>query len=115
MVGVQSSMTVWEPGKQPLPAQPEGNGPTSATIAADHGPSTRLREVVGDESALRSFKEIAWREGTDRKLQSRFAAVRVRPAHTSSEYARSGKNESGLDFMTQQYQDHAIGRIVEFP
>jgi SRSO17 transposase len=27
------------------------------------------------------FKEITWREGTDRKLQSRFAAVRVRPAH----------------------------------
>jgi SRSO17 transposase len=28
-----------------------------------------------------AFKEITWREGTHRKLQSRFAAVRVRPAH----------------------------------
>jgi SRSO17 transposase len=28
-----------------------------------------------------AFQEITWREGTDRKLQSRFAAVRVRPAH----------------------------------
>ena len=27
------------------------------------------------------FKNITWREGADRKLQSRFAAVRVRPAH----------------------------------
>ena len=27
-----------------------------------------------------AFKEIAWREGAERKLQSRFAAVRVRPA-----------------------------------
>ncbi len=27
------------------------------------------------------FKEITWREGTQRKLRSRFAAVRVRPAH----------------------------------
>ena len=27
------------------------------------------------------FREIIWREGTDRKLQSRFAAVRGRPAH----------------------------------
>ena len=27
------------------------------------------------------FKQITWREGTDRKLRSRFAAVRVRPAH----------------------------------
>jgi SRSO17 transposase len=28
-----------------------------------------------------AFREITWREGTDRKLQSRFAAVRIRPAH----------------------------------
>ena len=30
---------------------PRKNGPTSATVAADHGPSTRLREAVGDEPA----------------------------------------------------------------
>jgi len=29
----------------------------------------------------RAFREITWREGTDRKLRSRFAAVRVRAAH----------------------------------
>lgn len=28
-----------------------------------------------------AFKEIAWREGSERKLRSRFAAVRVRPAY----------------------------------
>ena len=28
-----------------------------------------------------AFQDITWREGTDRKLRSRFAAVRVRPAH----------------------------------
>ena len=28
-----------------------------------------------------AFREITWREGTDRKLRSRFATVRVRPAH----------------------------------
>jgi SRSO17 transposase len=60
---------------------PRKDGTTSAAIAADHGPSPRLREAVGDEFALHAFKEITWREGTDGKLQSRFAAVRVRPAH----------------------------------
>ena len=29
----------------------------------------------------RAIREITWRERVDRKLQSRFAAVRVRPAH----------------------------------
>jgi SRSO17 transposase len=28
-----------------------------------------------------AFKELTWREGTERKLRSRFAAIRVRPAH----------------------------------
>jgi SRSO17 transposase len=28
-----------------------------------------------------AFKQVAWREGAERKLRSRFAAVRVRPAH----------------------------------
>ena len=52
-VGVQSSMTVWEPGKQPLPAKSRGKmGRPPQLIAADHGPSTRLREAVGDEPAL---------------------------------------------------------------
>ena len=27
-----------------------------------------------------AFKQITWREGTDRKLRSRFAVVRIRPA-----------------------------------
>jgi SRSO17 transposase len=35
VVGVQSSMTVWEPGKQPLPAKPRGKmGRPSLTLAA---------------------------------------------------------------------------------
>ena len=35
VVGVQSSMTVWEPGKQPLPAKPRGKmGRPSAAITA---------------------------------------------------------------------------------
>ena len=29
----------------------------------------------------RTFKEMAWREGSKRKLRSRFAAVRIRPAY----------------------------------
>jgi SRSO17 transposase len=28
-----------------------------------------------------AYKDITWREGTEQKLRSRFAAVRIRPAH----------------------------------
>ena len=53
VVGVQSSMTVWEPGKQPLPAKPRGKmGRPPRAVAADRGPSARFGEAVGDQSAL---------------------------------------------------------------
>ena len=52
VVGVQSSLTVWEPGKQPLPSKPRGNGAAPAIVAADCGPSAGLGEAVGDEPAL---------------------------------------------------------------
>ena len=81
-VGVQSSMTVWEPGKQPLPAKSRGKmgrPPRLLQRTTDHQPvSVKQLAMSLPSTALR---EITWREGTDRKLRSRFAAVRVRPAH----------------------------------
>jgi SRSO17 transposase len=82
VVGVQSSMTVWEPGKQPLPAKPggrTGRPPRLLQRTSDHQPVSVKQLAMRLPST--AFREIAWREGTDRKLQSRFAAIRVRPAH----------------------------------
>jgi SRSO17 transposase len=82
VVGVQSSMTVWEPGKQPLPAKPQGERGRPARLlqrSKDHQPVSVKQLAMSLPST--AFKQITWREGTERKLQSRFAAVRVRPAH----------------------------------
>ncbi len=82
VVGVQSSMTVWEPGKQPLPAKPRGKTgrpPRLLHRAPDHQPVSVKQ--LARALPTSTFKEVTWREGTDRKLRSRFAAVRVRPAH----------------------------------
>jgi SRSO17 transposase len=40
-----------------------------------------------------AFRQVTWREGTERKLQSRFAAVRVRPAHRDYEQAEPHPEE----------------------
>jgi SRSO17 transposase len=40
-----------------------------------------------------AFQEITWREGAERKLRSRFAAVRVRPAHRDYEQAEPRAEE----------------------
>jgi SRSO17 transposase len=81
-VGVQSTMTVWEPGKQPLPAksrQPIGRPPRLLQRTAEHQPVSVKQLAKSLPSS--AFKELTWREGTERKRRSRFAAVRVRPAH----------------------------------
>jgi SRSO17 transposase len=94
VVGVQSSMTVWAPGEQPLPAKPRGKmgrPPRLLQRSTDHQPVS-VKQLALSLPAT-AFKEITWREGTDRKLQSRFAAVRVRPAHRDTEKAEPHAEE----------------------
>jgi SRSO17 transposase len=94
VAGVQSSMKVWEPGKQPLPARRRGNRgrpPRLLRRTANHQPVS-LKQLAMSLPAS-AFREIAWREGTDRKLRSRFAAVRVRAAHRDYEKAEPHAEE----------------------
>ncbi|MDP2024973.1 IS701 family transposase [Sulfuriferula sp.] len=57
-VGIRPATTVWEPGHEPVAVK---------TLAMALPPQ--------------AWRTVAWREGTDTELSSRFAAVRVRPAH----------------------------------
>ena len=94
VVGVQSSMTVWEPGKQPLPAKPRGKvgrPPRLLQRTTNHRPVSVKQLAMSLPST--AFKQITWREGTDRKLRSRFAAVRVRVAHRDYEKAEPHAEE----------------------
>jgi SRSO17 transposase len=82
VMGVQSSMTAWEPGKQPLPAKPRGKmgrPPRLLQRSGEHQPVSLKQLAMNLPPTM--FKEVTWREGAERKLRSRFAAVRVRPAH----------------------------------
>jgi SRSO17 transposase len=94
VVGVQSSLAVWEPGKQPLPAKPRaqtGRPPRLLQRSAEHQPVSVKQLAMSLPSS--AFKEITWREGTGQKLRSRFATVRVRPAHRDYEKAEAREEE----------------------
>jgi SRSO17 transposase len=94
MVGVQSAMTVWEPGKEPLPARPRGKmgrPPRLLQRSTDHQPVSVKELALSRPPA--AFRKVTWRDGTERKLQSRFAAVRVRPAHRDYEKAEPHAEE----------------------
>jgi SRSO17 transposase len=88
VVGIASSTSLWPPGQQPLPPKPwHGRGRPTSLIRRD----AKHRPVSAKQMALglprRAWRRVTWREGTNTKLTSRFAAVRIRPAHR--DYHRS--------------------------
>jgi SRSO17 transposase len=83
VLGIESSTTVWGPGESPLPAPPRkpgrGAAPKRLQRNADHQPLSVKQLAFGLPSS--AWKNVAWRQGSRESLRSRFAAVRVRPAH----------------------------------
>jgi SRSO17 transposase len=81
-VGVISSLTVWAPGTEPLPAaryQGQGRPPKRLRRATGHQPVTVKQLAFGLKAS--AWRTVSWREGTNGTLSSRFARVRVRAAH----------------------------------
>ena len=82
VVGVQSSITVWPPGAAPLaPKRYGGIGrpPKLVRRDAEHQPVSAKALAMSLPSSR--YRTVAWRVGSAGTLRSRFAAVRVRPAH----------------------------------
>jgi SRSO17 transposase len=82
VVGIRSSETVWEPGKEPLaPETRTGRGRPGRRLRrnADHQPVSVEKLALSLPPS--AWKDVSWREGSHRTLRSRFAAVRIRPAH----------------------------------
>ena len=87
-VGIQSSATLWPPGTEPLAAKDwSGRGRRTSALRrdAEHQPVSAKQLALG--LPKQAWRRVTWREGSNTKLASRFAAVRVRPAHR--DYQRS--------------------------
>jgi SRSO17 transposase len=82
VLGVQSSTTVWPPGTAPLPPPPytgRGRPPSLLHRSPEHQPVS-VKDLARRLPA-RSWRTVRWREGSRAAFASRFAALRVRPAH----------------------------------
>ncbi len=82
MVGIRPATTVWAFGREPLPPKPwtgRGAKPKLLRCAPGHEPVS-VAEVAGCLPAD-AWQQVTWREGTNAPLSSRFACVRVHPAH----------------------------------
>src|SRR5438445_1811533 len=81
-----SSVTVWKPGQGPLPAAPwKGTGRPTKYLRRNRRHAPITVKDLAFALRLQAWKKLSWREGTRSPLQSRFAAVRVRPAHRDFE------------------------------
>ena len=82
VVGVQSSVRLWPPRSGPLPPKAwsgQGRPPTLMRRDAQNKPQSA--EQIAKSLPSDAWCEVAWREGVDKTLNSRFAGLRVRPAH----------------------------------
>jgi len=83
VVGVLSTTRVWPPGLGPLPPKPRsgrrGRPATRLRRTEEHRPVPAKELAMG--LPRKAWRAVTWREGTNAPLASRFAAVRVRPAH----------------------------------
>lgn len=82
VVGVLATTAVWPPGMEPAVPAWSGRGrrPTRLRRGGDAAPVLQVR-ALAEQLVSDAWQRVAWREGTAEILRSRFAALRIRPAH----------------------------------
>jgi SRSO17 transposase len=81
-VGIKSTTTLWKPGTEPLPPlprKPMGRPPRLLRRDDKHQPASAKELALALPNG--AWTDVYWRQGTRQKLRSRFATLRVRPAH----------------------------------
>jgi len=82
VLGIKPGTTVWAPGTGPLSPKPwSGRGKKPTRLRRDEAHQPVTAKALAMSLPPSAFRKLTWREGTNVKLSSRFAALRVRPAH----------------------------------
>lgn len=89
-VGIRSNTRVWPPGVTPLPPEPTvGPGRPSKNLRRAPGHEPVSAKALALALPAEAYQTVAWREGSNETLTSRFAAVRIRTSHR--DYWRSSQ------------------------
>jgi SRSO17 transposase len=82
VVGITGAVSVWPEGRAPLsPKRYSGQGRKPKLLRRDETHQPLSAKALARQLPARCFRTVSWREGTNQRLSSRFAAVRVRCAH----------------------------------
>ncbi len=81
-VGIRSNTRVWALGVAPLPREPTvGAGRPRKNLRRAPGHAPESVKALALALPPDAYLTVAWREGSNETLSSRFAAVRIRTAH----------------------------------
>jgi SRSO17 transposase len=81
-LGILPSTAVWRPGEAPLPPAPRsGRGRPAKRLRHDQTHRPVSAKTPALELPADAWQQIAWRDGSNTPLTSRFARLRARPAH----------------------------------
>lgn len=81
-VGIRPATTVWAPGSAPRPPKPwSGRGIRPTRRRREPGCEPLAVKTLAMQLPAEAYRTVSWREGSHTELSSRFATVRVRPAH----------------------------------
>ena len=105
-LAIPKETSLWPPGSQPFaPKRWSGRGRPALRVRR----TARHHPLSAGELAKRipqqNWKTVRWREGTRGTMRSRFAAVRVRPAHRDENLHRPRPEEWLLvDWPSQEHE-----------
>src|SRR6202161_2702549 len=81
-LGIMPGTTVWRPGEMPLsPAPRSGRRQPAKRVRRNETHPPVSVKTLALELPADAWQPIAWRDGSNTPLTSRFARLRVRPAH----------------------------------
>jgi SRSO17 transposase len=81
-VGINKTTTVWANDKVPLPPKKRGGrGQPAKRLRRDDEHQPEPVKALAESLPKAAWTRVPWGEGTRGVMESRFAAVRVRPAH----------------------------------
>lgn len=81
-LGIKAQTSVWPPGQEPGAPKPyAGRGRPPKLLRREGGHKPVSARELAHRLPHTAWKTVRWREGTKGTMRSRFAAVRVRPAH----------------------------------
>jgi SRSO17 transposase len=94
VAGILPQATVWAPGRMPLrPKRWSGRGQPPKLLRRDrHHQPISVKQLAFSLPA-KAWRTIAWREGSNERLSSRFARLRVRVAHRDYKLTRPRSEE----------------------